>query len=106
MKISIPSISRTGKDCWRVVMTVGEKEIESNIIELDRNEIGLFKLENRLVEALLFYCGLDRRFNSDYGKYHDGEAEPFPWDYGDQEDAGIQKALRMAGLDPDLFFAT
>jgi len=99
MKTEIVEFAQESDSEFRALMRVGDTITWAKMIEepIDEDIVGFNFAEETLLTMVLFYCGLDKRFNDDFGRFRAGEDLAFPLNYGDAPEEGIERAF--AGLD-------
>ena len=95
MKIEIVEFAQESDSEFRALMRVGDTTTWAKIIEepIDDGIVGFNFAEDSLFTLILFYSGLDKRFNGDFGRFRAGQILVFPLDYGDAEEGALSRAF-------------
>ena len=93
MRLCIQEIKPCANATYLALMVLDHKEIRTEIVELEHGAVRRCHLKDSLFKDLLSVCGLAKQFSQDFWTYRDGQADAFPWDYGEQDDQQIALAL-------------
>lgn len=99
MKIQVLQVELVGLDRYRAVIRAGERQLATDILVEQIDEVFGFNFAEHSVNVLAFYCPFVREFASDFDELCNGQKRPLPWEYGDFEESRIQHAWEVADLE-------
>ncbi len=94
VEITITAIQDQADGTYLATMNIGDKRVTAELERrtLDGGVVGFAFCGETVFSLVLYYCGLDRRFNNDFGRYVQGH-HCLPWDYGEVMKAKVDRAF-------------
>lgn len=94
VKIEISTIRNLDGGAYVATMKIGDERVVAKLERqvLDGELAGFNFCEETLFSIVLYCCGLDKRFNQDFGQYLNGDYKP-PWNYGVVKQVKIAEAV-------------